>query len=144
MDRDQPDGDGAPTAQIADSAVDPAPDSYSGLLTPTTMWWVLVGITAIAAGNVYAFLFGGRQALVAAVMAGFLALLAIGTGYGDASWRYPIARGQGIQFGITSFLTAGSFALAYLIAYYAGQRRPLRSKHSMEYLAHPRHQEMQK
>lgn len=59
------------------------------------------------------------------------------TAYGDASWRYPIARGQYIQFGVASVITAGSFALIYLTAYYIAQRRPLRRKQSMEYQVHP-------
>jgi hypothetical protein len=131
---------GAPDARKADPHFDPAPDSYSGLLTAATMWWMLVGLAVIAAVNAYAYLFSDGKPLVAAVGTGFLALLAIGTGYGDASWDYPIARGQRLQLGLASLITAGGFALVYLTAYYTARRRPLRRQQSLEYRAHPRHQ----
>lgn len=133
--------DGAATADRTDPQFDPAPDSYSGMLTAATMWWILVVIAVISAVNVYAFAVGEGKAGVAAVGAGSLILMALGVGYGDASWDYRIARGQYIQLGLASVITAGSFALLYLIAYYAGRRKPLRSKHSMEYRAHPPHRE---
>lgn len=131
--------DGPPDAPKADRHFDPAPDSYGGMLTATTMWWALVVLAAIAAANMYAFLFSDGKAGVAALGTGFVALLAIGTGYGDASWDYPIARRQYIQLGVASIITAGSFALLYLIAYYTARRFPLRRKQSLEYRAHPRH-----
>ena len=93
----------------------------------------------IAAANMYAFLFSDGKAAVAALGAGFVALLAVGAGYGDASWDYPIARGQHIQLGAATIITAGSFALLYLVAYYTARRFPLRRKQSLEYRAHPRH-----
>jgi hypothetical protein len=135
----QPDPEDSSTAQTADPQFDPAPDSYSGMLTPATMWWLLVVLAVIAAANMYAFLFSDGDAAPAAVSATFLAVLAVGAGYGDASWGYRIARGQHIQLGVASLITAGSFALPYLVAYYTARRFPLRRKQSMEYRAHPRH-----
>ncbi|BBZ22358.1 hypothetical protein MHIB_07760 [Mycolicibacter hiberniae] len=77
------------------------------------------------------------------VMSGaFAAMLAVVTAYGDASWGYPIARGQYLQFGVNAVITVGIFALLYMTAYYIGQRRPLRRKQSMEYRAHPRHRKL--
>ena len=52
----QPDPEDSSTAQTADPQFDPAPDSYSGMLTPATMWWLLVVLAVIAAANMYAFL----------------------------------------------------------------------------------------
>jgi hypothetical protein len=137
VDDSQPRRHDAP-AQSADPPVDPAPDSYSGTLTPATVWWALVVLAGIAAVNVGAFLFSDGQAAPAAVGAGFLALLAIAAGYGDASWGYRIARGQCLQFGVATVITAGSFAVVYLAAYYTARRFPLRGKQSLEYRAHPR------
>jgi hypothetical protein len=134
-----PGTDGAPTADSADPAFDPAPDSYSGMLTATTMWWLLVGLSVIAAVNTYAFLFSDGKAGAAAASAALLVFLAAGTGYGDASWDYPIARRQHLQLGLASLITAGGFALVYLIAYYTARRFPLRRTQSLEYRAHPRH-----
>lgn len=139
-----PDGTASDVASIADPAQpadDPVPDSYNGRLTPATVWWMLVGLTVIAAGNTYAFMFGHGEAGAAALGAAFLAFLAIGFGHGDASWGYRIARGQIIPFAVVSVMTAGTFAVVYLIAYYLGRRWPLRRRQSMEYRAHPRHRQ---
>jgi hypothetical protein len=140
-DQDGPtaESDGRLDARNADPQPDPAPDSYAGMLTATTMWWLLVGLAVITGINAYAFLFSDGNAAVAAVGTGFLALLAIGTGYGDASWDYRIARGQYLQLGIASIITAGSFALVYLAAYCTARRCPWRRKQSMQSRAHPRH-----
>jgi hypothetical protein len=129
----------ATTEQPANPPFDAAPDSYGGTLTATTMWWMLVVLAVIAAGNVYFFLFSDGQAPVAAVGAGFLALLALTAGYADASWDYPIARGKYIPLGVVSIITAGAFTLLYLTAYYTGRRFPLRRSQSMEYRARARH-----
>jgi hypothetical protein len=135
----QPDPEDAPPTDTSDPQFDPTPDSYNGLLTAAKTWWMLVGITVIAAANAYAFLFSNGKAGVAAMGSVFLVLLAIGAGYGDGSWTYPIARRQYLQFGAASLITAGSFALLYLAAYYTARRLPLRREQSMEYRAHPRH-----
>jgi hypothetical protein len=137
----QPPRDGAPPAKTTDAQADRAPDPYSGLLTPATMWWLVVGLAAIAAGNTYAFLFSDGQAAPAAVSAAFVALLAVGGGYGDGSWRYRIARGQYLPLVVASVISAGGFALLYLAAYYTARRFPLRRTQSMEYQAHPRHRQ---
>ena len=142
----QPDPDDSLTVdggqpQTAYPPTDPAPDSYNGTLTPATVWWALVVLAAIAAVNVGAFLVSDGQAAPAAVGAGFLALLAIAGGYGDASWGYRIARGQYLPFGLATVITAGSFAVVYLVAYYTARRFPLRRKQSLEYRAHPRHRQ---
>lgn len=130
------------TTDSTQQEIDPRPDSYSGLLTATTMWWALVVLTAIGAGNVY-FAATGKGEIWVGLMSGtFSALLTVVTAYGDASWRYPIARGQYIQFGVASVITAGVFPLLYLAAYYIAQRRPLRRKQSMEYRVHPRHRKL--
>jgi hypothetical protein len=137
----QPPRDGAPRAKTTESQADRAPDSYSGFLTPATMWWLLVGLAAIAAGNTYAYLFSDGKAAPAAVSATLVALLAVAGGYGDGSWRYRIARGQYLPFVVASVITAGGFALVYLAAYHTARRFPLRRTQSTEYHAHPRHRQ---
>jgi hypothetical protein len=131
--------EGGPTEPTTDPHVDPAPDSYSGILTAATMWWMLVGIAVIGAANVYFFVVGRGGGWAAAGAAAFVGLLAIGAGYADASWDCPIARGQHVQLGVASLITAGAFALVYLTAYYTARRWPLRREQSLEYRAHPRH-----
>jgi hypothetical protein len=131
--------DDRPAGHVA-SHSDADVDSYSGMLTPTTMWWVMVGLSVIAGGNAYAYLFSDGKAPVAIVMAAFVVLLALSTGYGDASGRYRIARGRYIPFVIAAVFTAGGFALVYLTAYYLARRWPLRRTQSTQHRAHPRHE----
>ena len=138
----QPDPeDRARSVKRTDAPYDPAPDSYSGMLTPATMWWMLVVLAVIAAGDVYFFVLGRGGWSVPAMGAGLLALLAVGLGYGDASWGYRIARGQYVPFGVASVITAGSFAVVYLTAYHTARHWPLRRTRSLEYRARPRHWE---
>jgi hypothetical protein len=118
---------------------DPAPDAYSGIISAAKMWWLIVPVLIISAGNFYAFVAGRGESWVAAIGIGFVLFLAVVTGYGDASWEYPVARGQRTQFAIATVITAGAFAVLYLLAYYAGKRMPLRRHQSMEYRVHPRH-----
>ena len=78
--------------------------------------------------------FGGLSLLIV--------FLAVAMGYGDASWGYGIARGHRVQLVIAAIVTVGVFAALYMAAYQTGKRRPSRRKQSMEYRAHPRHQEL--
>ncbi|BBZ22360.1 hypothetical protein MHIB_07780 [Mycolicibacter hiberniae] len=92
-----------------------------------------------ATANVYFAAEGRGEIWVGAMSATFFALIIVGAAYGDASWGYPIARGQYTPFAVVSVITAGALPLIYLPLYYMGKRRPLRRKQSMEYRAHPRH-----
>ena len=121
---------------------DPHPDSYSGLLTATTMWWALSGPAVIGTVNVYFAAIGKGEIWVGVMSGVFFAMLAVGTAYGDASWGYPIARGQYLQFVVITVITAGVFYFLYVAAYYIGQRRSTTTKQSMEYRVHPRHREL--
>jgi hypothetical protein len=126
-------------AAVPGQEYDPAPDSYGGIATAAKLWWVLVFSMAMSAVLLYAFARGEMDGLGGAMGAGILVFLAVVGGLGDASWDYPVARGQRLQFGIISVITAGAFTVLYLAAYYAGKRWPLRMKRSLEYRAHPRH-----
>ena len=139
----RPDPEDTPTTNDADQQeIDPHPDSYSGLLTATTMWWALVALSAIGAGNVYFAAIGQGEIWVGVMSGAFAAMLAVVTAHGDASWGYPIARGQYLQFVVNTVITAGVFYFLYVTAYYIGQRWPLRRKQSMEYRTHPRHRKL--
>ncbi len=117
---------------------DPAPNSYSGIITAAKYWWILLGAILIFVGNIYAYFARNGEGWVALSGAIILCGIAAMTGLGDASWDYPIARGQYLQLGIATLLTAGSFTLLYLLCYAIGIRRPLRRRQSLEYRAHPR------
>jgi hypothetical protein len=142
--RPDPDEDSDETSATATAAPehDPAPDAYSGLISATKMWWLLVPLLVISTGNVYAFASGRGEWWVAAIGMAFLVFLAVAMGYGDASWNYGIARGHHVPFALAAIVTLGVFALLYLAAYQAGKRWPLRRSESMEYRAHPRHRNL--
>lgn len=118
-----------------DSEDDPAPDSYSGMASAKKTWWLLVVCMIISVGAIDL-----AKPWHTATSAGIVVVFACGIGYGDASWGYPVARGQRAQFVAVSIITAGVFTACYFGAYWMGKRRPLRSKQSMEYRAHSRHQ----
>lgn len=131
-----PDPEDVPAEPHADQQ-DPAPDAYSGVLSAPKMWWLMVPLMLISTGNTYAFMIGEGEWWVAAIGIAFLIFLAVMVGYGDVSWGYPIARGQTIQFAILAVVTISTFTVLYLAAYTMAQRRPLRSKHSLDYRSHP-------
>ncbi|WP_019969384.1 hypothetical protein [Mycobacterium sp. 141] len=138
--RPDPSPDGSPPSSDTPD-YDPAPDSYSGFATAGKTWTLLILTMAICSLNVVIYVTDKERPLLALVLAALLVALAAGFGYGDAIWEYPIARGQHIQFFIISIITAGVFTVLYLAAYFTGKRWPRRNKRSMEYRAHPRHQQ---
>lgn len=132
--------DGAPLPGSDDPGYHRAPDSYGGLATARKFWWLQVPTMAMCVLCVV-IKANDKPWWLAPAMATLLVVAAFALGYEDARWGYSIARGQRVQFGIIAVITAGVFTVLYLGAYYAGKRWPLRRKQSMEYLAHPRHQE---
>jgi hypothetical protein len=140
-DPDESSDDTAATA-TATPEHDPAPDAYSGLLSATKMWWLLIPLMIISTGNVYAFATGKGEWWVAAIGLAFIVFLSLAMGFGDASWGYGIARGQHVQFVAAAVVTVGIFAALYMAAYQTGKRWPSRRNQSMESRAHPRHQKL--
>lgn len=130
-----PSPDGTPPPGIDDPGYDPAPDSYGSLATAKKIWWSMVFAMVICMGTI-----DTTRPWHTAISVCLVVFFAIGFGYGDASWGYPIARGQRPQFVIIAIITVGVFTVLYFAAYRAGKRWPLRRKQSMEYRAHPRHQ----
>ncbi|WP_237761633.1 hypothetical protein [Mycobacterium kyorinense] len=136
---DQLPEDTAATPDNAESGYDPAPDSYGGTAPANKFWWLLIVTMAMC---VLAVIIQAedKPLWLAPVMGTVGVMAGIILGYGDASWRYSVARGQRVQFIIIAVITAGVFTILYLAAYYAGKRWPWRSRKSTEYRAHPRHQ----
>jgi hypothetical protein len=141
--RPDPSPGGTPPPGSDDPDYDPTPDAYSGmgLTTAGKMWWLMVFVMGGCAFNVVAYFHFREDPWILPLSAAFIVVGGVGYGYfGDASWGYPIARGQRVQFVIISMATLGVFTILYLGAYYAGRRWPWRNKRSSEYQAHPRHQ----
>ncbi|MEZ0358744.1 hypothetical protein [Mycobacterium sp. SA01] len=128
--------DGRPSG---DPERDPYPDAYGYGATAVKVWWAMVGVVLVCAGNVVMSVLTARVDWISYAAAGALVVYALGLGYGDASWSYRVARGQYFQFALAGILSAGTFTALYLAAYAAGRRWPLRRKESLEYRTHPRH-----
>jgi hypothetical protein len=133
-----PPPDGAPAPGSDDPDYDPAPDSYSGSVTAQKFWWMMVLAMAMCLGCIIIPVADKPWGLIPGAAA-TVVLSAIAFGYGDASWGYPIARSQRIQFGVIAIITAGVFPVVYLGAYAGGKRWPLCRTNSLEYRAHQRH-----
>ena len=82
----------------------------------------------------------GHDAKIGLAIGAAIVLVAAGLGYGvmDASWNYPIARGQYVQFVLVAVVTAGVFTVFYLAGFGIGRRWPMRPKRSLERAVHPR------
>ncbi len=134
---------GADATPRTGAEVDSEPDSYAGRVTAAKMWWLLIFAVGICSFNVGVHFIDEDtdKPWLWIVTAVALVLIALAFGHGDASWGYAVARGQYVQFGIITLISAGVFAVVYLVAYRAGRRWPLRPKRSMEYRAHPRFHE---
>jgi hypothetical protein len=120
-----------------DADDDPAPDSYGGLATATKAWWLMVVVVMGCAFIVWGWVSEHEGPWYAFGAATTVAIVAIGIGHQDGSWRYPVARGQLLQLTVAGIASIGVFAALYLIAYAAGRRWPLRPKRSMDYRVHP-------
>lgn len=119
---------------------DPHPDSYGTGVTAAKAWWLMIVTYTIGMVNIVFAIADRKLDWVTAIAVVGLVLLSVGLAYGDASWGYRVARGQYVQFAIIGIMTAGVFAVLYLLAFAAGRRWPLRRQQSLEYRAHPRHQ----
>jgi FtsH-binding integral membrane protein len=115
-------------------------DSYSGVYSPPKFWWGMVPVALIMTAAVVLSASGQKPWWYALIGVGLLVLMAPTSGLGDSSWGYAIARGQYLPFALVGLVTAGSFTVLYLVAYYVGRRWPVRRRQSMEYRAHARHQ----
>lgn len=129
------------SASTDEPEYDPTPDAYSGMASAGKVWALLILTMAICSLNAIIYIVDRERPLLAFVMLSLLATFAIGFGYTDAIWGYPIARRQIIQFFVISIITAGVFTVLYLGAYFAGKHWPWRNKQSMEYRPHPRRQQ---
>jgi hypothetical protein len=127
--------DSRPLGASADA--DPAPDSYGGLATAPKTWWLAVAVVIGCAFIVWIWAAEQEGPWYAFGAATTIAIVAIGVGYQDGSWEYPIARGQVVQLTVAGVTSIGTFAALYLVAYAAGGRWPLRPKRAMDYRAHP-------
>ena len=104
-----------------------------GLLTSAAkLWWLMVPALALCAFNIGQYLSAGQNPRLAVAMAATVVLLSGGFGFVDGRAGDPIARKQMLQFVLVSLATVGVFALLYLCAYAAGQRKLRRDDPSVQ------------
>lgn len=92
-------------------------DAYGGNLSAPKMWWMMVIGLVICSVNVV-----GRYgaSLIWIAFAAPVVVLPIGFGYLDAAAGQRFARGQFVQFGIITVVTAGAFAVLYVVGFAVG------------------------
>lgn len=97
---------------------------HERIATPPKIWWIIAGFGLAFDVAVCSSYLPGREEFgfqnnreLILYMLGFCLFFAIGMGYGEAKFRYPIAQGQRLQFLIASISSAGLFAVLYLSAY---------------------------
>lgn len=118
------------------------PDAYNGDITAAKMWWLMVVITVFLVFWTTVVLRDPSDRLMQILCIAFFVVMALALGYsGDGSYGYPIARRQYVQFVIMSVISAGTFALLYLPAYFLGRRWPFRHSESLEREAPPKYWE---
>jgi len=129
-------GDAPPAARDPD--YDPLPDQYGTGASAARTWWMIVPATALCSLTVATNL--GHDAKIGLAIGAAIVLVAAGLGYGvnDASWNYPLARKQYVQFVLVAVVTAGVFTVFYLAGFGIGRRWPMRPKRSLERAVHPR------
>ncbi len=88
----RPDADESSDNTDADAAapkLDPATDAYSGIISATKMWWLLVPLLVISSGDTYAFATGEGE--------GWVALIGIAFWYFLRSLRATVTRVGGME-----------------------------------------------
>lgn len=98
---------------------------HEQIATPPKIWWIIAGFGLAFDVAVCSSFLPGREGFsfhndreLILYMLGFCLLFAVGMGYGEAKFRYPIAQGQRLQFFIASVSSAGLFAVVYLSVYH--------------------------
>jgi CDP-diglyceride synthetase len=108
----------------------PPHDSYSGVASAQTFWWVITALACLFASGVY---LGGWFSLTILCTAGFSALAVIG-GIDDATRKLPMARGQHVQafvVSVASILLWSAPPICYFVGYQIGKRKPIgKGKHA--------------
>lgn len=127
------------TDDDSETGRDRIPDSYDGSAPAGQTWWWLVVGYLVCLGAILGDFVAHNIHYVGIPVAIVAVYMPLYLGYWDASWDYPVARGQQNQFAMLTLMTAGIFAALYFAAFQAGMRWPWRPKRSMEYRAHPRH-----
>lgn len=118
--RPDPPRDGSPAQPMPP----PPHDSYSGVASAQTFWWVVTVLTCGFATGVY---LGGWFSLTILCTAG-LSALAVICGIDDATRKLPMVRGQHVQafvVSVASILLWFAPPICYFVGYQIGKRKPM-------------------
>lgn len=97
-------------------------DPYSPQVSTTKAWWIFVVFLVLWTPMLIDYVVGREGAASALLALGMFVLLSVLLGYVDGKHRQRVARGQYLQFGVIAVISAGIFAVCYLITYSAALR----------------------
>ncbi|BBZ00951.1 hypothetical protein MCHIJ_03880 [Mycolicibacterium chitae] len=97
-------------------------DPYTPRVSASKVWWLAVFGVVIGAVNVLGYVIGGDPVAYGLLGLFFFTVPPAVTGLGDGRYRQRVARGQYLQFGIITMLSAGIFTVCYLVAHSVGLR----------------------
>lgn len=108
-----------------DSAKELAPtadgkDPYNSRTSAAKAWWLLVVGTVIGSINMLGYVIDGDDLRYGLLGLGIITASALLFGFGDGTHGQQVARGQYLQFGIATVLSAGIFTVCYLVAHLVG------------------------
>ena len=103
-------------------------DPYTPRTSPSKVWWLSVFAIWIGSVNMLGYLIDGDSLGYGLLGLFILTVPAAVVGLGDGMHRQRIARGQYLQFGLVTVMSAGIFTICYLVAHSVGLRlrRPSR------------------
>ncbi|CAJ1585720.1 hypothetical protein [[Mycobacterium] wendilense] len=101
-------------------------DPYTRRASAAKVWWLSIFCVGIGAINLLAYVIDHEPVLYGLLGLFLLTVPAVVSGLNDGMHRQRIARGQYLQFGIVTVISAGIFTVCYLLARSVGlrMRRP--------------------
>ncbi|WP_099023669.1 hypothetical protein [Mycolicibacterium palauense] len=97
-------------------------EPYGSRVSAAKMWWLAVPSVGIGSVNLFGYLYDNDGLVYGLLGLGILVATGLLIGCGDGLWRQRVARGQYLQFAIVAVISAGIFAVSYLVAYSAALR----------------------
>ncbi len=112
--------------ELFTSSIGNGEDPYGARVSAPKFWWLMAFCMLLGAANLLGYVIGGESLRYGLLGLGVLGGVAVLVGLGDGRHRQRVARGQYLQFGVVTVISAGIFTVCYLLARSVGlrMRRP--------------------